>query len=132
VPPIVLEASTRFGEFSPFTLKIWQSWSNRLRQTPDPQEEVVIEEGTAHYSPFINPTTDLYLSEMLPTKTAAPSPQQVHSRYSSEQLSFAAESVGPLILPLKNKFEEYAGGVDLPLRTISSLIGTVDSSHSCR
>jgi hypothetical protein len=50
----------------------------------------------------------------------------INSRYSSEQLSFAAESAGPLILPLKNKFEEYALGADRPLSTISSLIGRVN------
>jgi hypothetical protein len=53
VPPIVLEISTRFGEFSPFTTKIWQSWGSRLKQGQHPQEEVVAEEGqTRDYPPL--------------------------------------------------------------------------------
>lgn len=49
--------------------------------------------------------------------------------YSPDQLSFAAEAIGSLILPLKVKFEEHAGGANLPIRKISSLIGLCDNSQ---
>lgn len=48
----------------------------------------------------------------------------------SEQLSFAVEAIGPLILPLKKKFEEYSGGANKSIESISSLIGNFLTYYS--
>ena len=63
------------------------------------------------------PPSDLQLIELTQEN------QQKKLLSLSEQLSFAVEAIGPLILPLKKKFEEYSGGSNKSIVSVPSLIG---------
>eukprot|EP00602_Paraphysomonas_sp_CaronLab_P012194 CAMPEP_0185044780 /NCGR_PEP_ID=MMETSP1103-20130426/43620_1 /TAXON_ID=36769 /ORGANISM="Paraphysomonas bandaiensis, Strain Caron Lab Isolate" /LENGTH=2943 /DNA_ID=CAMNT_0027585053 /DNA_START=1363 /DNA_END=10194 /DNA_ORIENTATION=- len=101
VPRILMTTTIKFGSMHPFSLELWQRWGTNAFHAVEEDDAIADDENDD--IPEVPHTSKITSRTTVATELNA----------DANQLSFAVEAMGSLILAIKNKFDEHTGGSPL-------------------